>query len=51
VAGAPLDATFTDSDGDEVSLRFVMIHMIGEYARHNRHADVLRQGVDGVTGA
>jgi uncharacterized damage-inducible protein DinB len=51
VAGASLDATFIHADGDEVSLRFVFNHMIGEYARHNGHADLLRQYVDGVTGA
>lgn len=36
---------------EDVSLRFVMLHMIHEYARHNGHADFLREGVDGVTGA
>lgn len=51
VAGSPLDATFVDSDGDEIPLRFIFIHMIGEYARHNGHADMLRQSVDGVVGA
>jgi uncharacterized damage-inducible protein DinB len=51
VAEAPLDATFTAADGDEVSLRLIFIHMIGEYARHNGHADLVRQCVDGVTGA
>lgn len=34
-----------------VSLRLVMNHMNHEYARHNGHADFLREGVDGVTGA
>jgi hypothetical protein len=51
VAGVPLDATFVNADGDEVSLRLIFIHMIGEYARHNGHADMVRQCVDGVTGA
>ncbi len=51
VAGAALDESFTDADGDEVSLRLVFLHMIGEYARHNGHADLVRQAVDGVTGA
>jgi uncharacterized damage-inducible protein DinB len=37
--------------GEDVSLRFVMLHMIHEYARHNGHADFLREGVDGVVGA
>jgi uncharacterized damage-inducible protein DinB len=32
------------------SLRWVMTHMIEEYARHNGHADLLRQCIDGVTG-
>nr|WP_184868383.1 DinB family protein [Kutzneria kofuensis] len=35
---------------EEVSLRLVMHHMIHEYARHNGHADLLREAVDGVTG-
>ncbi|MFG2893515.1 DinB family protein [Streptomyces sp. NPDC048248] len=38
--------------GDEgVSLRWILVHMIEEYARHNGHADLLRECVDGVTGA
>jgi uncharacterized damage-inducible protein DinB len=37
--------------GEDVSLRLVMVHMIQEYARHNGHADFLREGIDGVTGA
>ena len=51
VAGASLDDTFRDNDGEEISLRFVFVHMIGEYARHNGHADFIRQCLDGVTGA
>jgi uncharacterized damage-inducible protein DinB len=51
VSGASLDATFIAPDGDEISLRLVFNHMIAEYARHNGHADLLRQCVDGVTGA
>jgi uncharacterized damage-inducible protein DinB len=50
-AGASLDATFVDPDGDEVSLRLVFSHMIAEYARHNGHADLIRERVDGLTGA
>lgn len=38
------------SRDDRLSLRFVHVHMIGEYARHNGHADLLRQAIDGVTG-
>ncbi|MER6050195.1 DinB family protein [Streptomyces sp. NPDC001793] len=36
--------------GKDVSLRLIMLHMIHEYARHNGHADFLREGVDGTTG-
>jgi uncharacterized damage-inducible protein DinB len=38
-----------DLEGDEFSLRMVYVHMIGEYARHNGHADLLREKIDGVT--
>lgn len=34
----------------EMSLRMVYVHMIGEYARHNGHADLLREAIDGTTG-
>jgi uncharacterized damage-inducible protein DinB len=37
--------------GEKVSLRLVMLHMIHEYARHNGHADFLREGIDGEVGA
>ncbi|MFF5444096.1 DinB family protein [Streptomyces sp. NPDC012888] len=36
--------------GEEISLRYVLTHMIEEYARHNGHADLLREAVDGATG-
>jgi uncharacterized damage-inducible protein DinB len=32
------------------SLRWIVTHMIEEYARHNGHADLLRESIDGVTG-
>jgi uncharacterized damage-inducible protein DinB len=35
---------------EEVSLRWIMTHMIEEYARHNGHADLLRERIDGRTG-
>ncbi|MEV6261069.1 DinB family protein [Streptomyces sp. NPDC051784] len=39
------------SVGDRgLSLRWILVHMIEEYARHNGHADLLRERVDGVTG-
>ncbi|MGW7528109.1 DinB family protein [Streptomyces sp. NPDC054783] len=37
--------------GVEVSVRWVLIHLIEEYARHNGHADILRERIDGTTGA
>ncbi|MFI0355668.1 DinB family protein [Actinomadura sp. 9N407] len=37
--------------GDEsFTLRYVLTHMIEEYARHNGHADLLRERIDGATG-
>ena len=46
-----LDATHPAWRGEaEVSLRWVLVHMIEEYARHNGHADLLRQSIDGETG-
>lgn len=37
-------------DGRAPSLRWILCHMIEEYARHNGHADILRESVDGATG-
>ncbi|MFJ9613208.1 DinB family protein [Streptomyces noursei] len=38
--------------GDQgVSLRWILVHLIEEYARHNGHADLIREGIDGATGA
>lgn len=36
--------------GKPISLRWVLNHMIEEYARHNGHADLLRERIDGSTG-
>jgi uncharacterized damage-inducible protein DinB len=36
---------------EDVSLRLVMLHLIHEYARHNGHADFLREAIDGTVGA
>jgi uncharacterized damage-inducible protein DinB len=52
-AGHSLEQRFTHrrAEGDiEFDLRWVYIHMIEEYARHNGHADLLRERIDGVTG-
>ena len=32
------------------NIRWIYVHMIEEYARHNGHADLLRERIDGVTG-
>ena len=44
-----LDDTFAGRDGP-ISLRWAYVHMIEEYARHNGHADLLRERIDGATG-
>ena len=36
--------------GTVVSLRWIYLHMIGEYARHNGHADLIRERIDGTAG-
>jgi uncharacterized damage-inducible protein DinB len=36
--------------GDKMSLRWILIHMIEETARHAGHADLLRESIDGATG-
>jgi uncharacterized damage-inducible protein DinB len=50
-AAPSLDVTGVDRmTGEVYSLRLVMLHLIQEYARHNGHADLIREGVDGVVG-
>ncbi len=50
VAQAPsLDVT-GDNAGEPMELREVLVHMIEEYARHNGHADFLRERIDGRVG-
>jgi uncharacterized damage-inducible protein DinB len=48
-AGRSLDDRFLFR-GQESSLRMIYLHLIGEYARHNGHADFVRQNLDGTTG-
>jgi Protein of unknown function (DUF664) len=48
-----LDQTYarTGRNGAETfSLRWILTHLVEEYARHNGHADLLRESIDGVTG-
>jgi hypothetical protein len=47
VAGRSLDEA---SPGEDYTLRWIYLHMIEEYARHNGHADFLRERIDGATG-
>ena len=50
-SGRSLDETFTHTrNGRTYDLRWVYLHMIEEYARHNGHADLLRERIDGATG-
>ena len=35
---------------DPLTLRWILVHMIEEYARHNGHADLLREAIDGAVG-
>jgi len=48
VAGLSFDDTLQARDA-VMSIRMTYVHMIAEYARHNGHADLLREAIDGVT--
>ncbi len=53
ISGAEsLDETDADDGGaeDSYSLRWIVLHVMEEYARHNGHADLLRQSIDGSVG-
>ncbi|GAA2134629.1 DinB family protein [Kitasatospora kazusensis] len=51
VAAAPgLDVEGEDGWRGTVSLRWVLMHLVEEYARHNGHADLLRERIDGAIG-
>ena len=51
VVGHGLDETFRHPQRDaDVSVRWVYVHMVEEYARHNGHADLLRERIDGAKG-
>ena len=45
-----LDFVGKDGDGSPISHRELWVHMIEEYARHNGHADLLRERIDGRLG-
>lgn len=50
VAGRSLDEQFVSDRGATFDLRWVYLHMIEEYARHNGHADLIRERIDGAVG-
>jgi hypothetical protein len=43
-------ANWQGRNGDSPSLRYILVDLIEEYARHTGHADLLREDVDGATG-
>ncbi|MGH7609859.1 MAG: DUF664 domain-containing protein, partial [Candidatus Dormibacteria bacterium] len=45
-----LDRTFSTRHHPAISARDMVNHMIEEYSRHNGHADLLRERIDGMTG-
>jgi uncharacterized damage-inducible protein DinB len=49
-AGHSLEETFLNPRHGEMDLRWIYIHMIEEYARHNGHADLIRERIDGTVG-
>ena len=49
-ADVSLEHEFATSRTPAISVRWAYLHMIEEYARHNGHADLLRERIDGVTG-
>ena len=50
VASRRLEDTGRQRRGEIVSLRWILVHMIEEYSRHNGHADLLRERIDGAVG-
>ena len=45
-----LDRSFDHPHDGPVTLRWILVHMIEEYARHNGHADLVREAIDGSVG-
>ncbi|GAB3827102.1 DinB family protein [Kribbella italica] len=50
VAAGGLDDVVTTPSGAEANLRAILVHMVQETARHNGHADIIREAIDGATG-
>jgi hypothetical protein len=45
-----IEASASNALGPRPSLRYILINMIEEYARHNGHADLIRESIDGLVG-
>ncbi len=50
-AAGSLDQVGAVERGGAFTLRWLLLHMIAEYAQHDGHADLLREGIDGAVGA
>jgi hypothetical protein len=52
LAGGGVDqlAKYVSNDGRSPSLRYILVDMIEEYARHTGHADLIRESIDGLVG-
>jgi uncharacterized damage-inducible protein DinB len=51
IEDVPLDTVGTSWRGEEVTMRWVLIHMLEEVARHAGHMDIIRELIDGQTGS
>jgi uncharacterized damage-inducible protein DinB len=51
ISGSRLDETFEHPRFGTMSLRWILSHLCSEYDRHNGHADLLRECIDGKTGS
>lgn len=43
-------AATNTADGGDINLRWILLHLVEEYARHAGHADLIRESIDGATG-
>jgi hypothetical protein len=50
IEGASLHVTFVHHERGVLALRWALLHVIEEYARHLGHADLLRERIDGAVG-
>lgn len=50
IAAHDLDDAVARTDVVEATVRYVVLHLIQETARHAGHADIIRESLDGTTG-